>query len=94
MDSKNLKDVSTVGNLSPQVFFSVQQMDATPSDLSPMAMHVITRGGDLTGAEEPSMYGSQCASGATSVAAINYVSVMRILTQWNGVSVEQPEDQN
>lgn len=69
-------------------------MDATPSDLSPVAMHIITRGGDLTGADQPSMYGSQCASGATSVAAINYVSVTRMMTQWNGASVGQTEDQN
>lgn len=67
--------ISLHANTSSQLFFAVHQEDEIPADLFDVDMHIISsRGGTLVGAQDSSMYGSQCANAATSVAAINYVS--------------------
>lgn len=57
-----------------QVYLAVHQDDDEPSDLSPVDIHLSKLGGTLDGAEDGSMFGGGCASGAISTAAMYYVS--------------------
>lgn len=49
-------------------------MDSVPADLAAVDMHVVVFNGDLPNGQDSAMYGSSCATMATSVAAIRYVS--------------------